>query len=60
MKDKVAPILRATVSDVQTPGVKDIGSFLRGGNFYRRHVPNFTYSSHLLTDLIKEDKRWQW
>ena len=43
-----------------TPGIKDIRSFLGACKFYRRHVPNFTYSSHLLTDLTKKDKKCHW
>ena len=57
---QVAMILQATIRDDKTRGVKDIRSFLGACNFYRRHVPNFTYSSHLLTDLTKKHKKWHW
>ena len=58
MKDKVAPILQAKIRDDKTRGVKDILSFLGACNSYRKHVPSFTYSSKLLTDLTKKDKKW--
>ena len=57
VKDKVAPILQATIRDDKTWGVKDTRPFLGACNFYRRRVPTFTYSSHLLTDLTKKDKK---
>ena len=60
VKDNVPPILQATIRDDKTPGVKDIRSFLGVCNFYRRHVPDFTYSSHLLSHLTKKDKKWHW
>ena len=60
VEEKVAPILKATIRNDKTKGVKDIRSFLGACNFYRRHLPNFTYSSHLLTDLTKKDKKWLW
>ena len=46
--------------DDKTGGVKDIYSSLGACNFYWRQVPEFTYSSHLLTDLTKQDKKWHW
>ena len=57
--DKVSPILKATVRDDKTRGVKDIRAFLGSCNFYRRHIPTFTYSSHLLTDLTKKTVPWK-
>ena len=44
--------------DVKT--LKDLRSFLGACNFYRRHIPNFTYSSAILTDLTKKDAKFQW
>ena len=35
-------------------GLHDVRSFIGACNFYRRHVKNFTYSSAILTDLIKK------
>ena len=60
MKENVAPILKASIRDDKTRGVKDIRAFLGSCNFYRRHIPTFTYSSHLLTDLTKKTVPWKW
>ena len=60
MKDKVGTILQATIRHNKTRGVQDICSFLGACNFYRRHVPNFRYSSHLLTDRTRKNKKWHW
>ena len=46
--------------DDKTRGVKDIPSFAGACNFFRRCVPNFTHSSHLLRDLRKKVKKWHW
>ena len=54
VNDKVAPILKATIRDDKTRGVKEIRAFLGSCNFYRRHIRTFTYSSHLLKDLTKK------
>ena len=54
VKDKVAQILKATIRDDKTRGVKDIRAFLGSCNFYRTHIPTFTYSSHFLADLTKK------
>ena len=29
-------------------------------NFFRRHIPRFTESSHILTDLLKKGNAWKW
>ena len=60
VKEKVAPILKASIRDDKTRGVKDIRAFLGSCNFYTRHIPTFTYSSHLLTDLTKKTVHWKW
>ena len=41
-------------------GVKKIRQFIGVCNFYRRHVRNFTESSAILTDLIKDNTPWKW
>ena len=58
--DKVAPLLNATIRDYKTRGVKDIRAYLGSCNFYRRHIPTFTYNSHLVMDLIKKNVPWKW
>ena len=60
VKEKVAPILKASICDDKTRGVKDIRAFLGSCNFYRRHIPTFTYSCHLITDLTKKTVPWKW
>ena len=59
MKEKLAPILKASISDDKTCGVKDIRAFLGSCNFYRRRIPTFTYCSHPLTDLTKKTVPWR-
>ena len=60
LKDKVASMLRATIRDNKPRGVKDIRAFRGSCNFYRRHIPTFTYSCHLLTDVTKKSVPWKW
>ena len=37
----------------------DVRSFIGACNFYRRHIKNFTYTSVILTDLIKKSTTWR-
>ena len=60
VKETVAQILKASMSEDKTRGVKDNRAFLGSCDFYRRHIPTFTYSSHLLTDLTKKTVPWKW
>ena len=41
-------------------GLHDVCSFIGACNFYRRHIKNFTYTSAILTDLIKKSTTWRW
>ena len=41
-------------------GLHDVCSFIGGCNFYRRHIKNLTYTSTILTDLIKKSTTWRW
>ena len=34
--------------------------FIGACNFYRRYIKNFTYTSAILTDLIKKSTTWRW
>ena len=52
-KSKVEAILRSEVKNL-----KDLRKFLGVLNFYRRHIPHFTFSSALLTDLTKKNAKW--
>jgi len=54
-KTKVEAIMR-----IEVKNLKDLRKFLGVLNFYRRHIPNVTYSSAILTDLTKKDAKWQW
>ena len=38
----------------------DVCSFIGACNIYCRHIQNFTYTSAILTDLIKEITTWRW
>ena len=51
----VEALLRSEVKNL-----KDLRKFLGALNFYRRHIPNFTESSAILTDLTKKDAKWVW
>ena len=41
-------------------GLHDVRSFIGACNFCRRHIKNFTYTSAILTDLIKKSTTWCW
>ena len=41
-------------------GLHDVRSLIGACNFYRRHIKNFTYTSAMLTDLIKWSTTWRW
>ena len=60
VKEKVAPILKASIRDDKTRGVKDLRAFLGSCNFYKTHIHTFTYSSHLLTHLTQKTAPWKW
>ena len=40
-------------------GLHDVRSLIGASNFYRRHIKNFTYSSAILTNLIKKSTTWR-
>ena len=44
--------------DIKVTNLKTLRSFLGALNFYRRHIPSFTDSSAILTDLTKKDVIW--
>ena len=45
---------------VPKKGLHDVRSLIGACNFYRRHIKNFTYTSTILTDLIKKSTTWRW
>ena len=57
---KMQPLQDMQIRDDPKKGSHDLRSFIRGCNFYRRHIHNFTYSSATLTVLIKKTNPWRW
>ena len=57
---KAKPLINAKVLH-QDPmkGLHDVRSFIGACNFYRRHIKNFTYTSAILTGLIKKSTTWR-
>ena len=57
---RAKPLVDAKVrhEDPKT-GCHDVRSFIGACNFYRRHINNFTYTSAILTDLIKKTSTWR-
>ena len=51
---KMQPLQDMQTCDDPKKGLHYLRSFVGACNFYRRHIHNFTYSSALLTDLIKK------
>ena len=58
---KAKPRMDAKVrhEDFKT-GLHDARSFIGACNFYRPHIKHFTYTSAILTDLIKKSTTWRW
>ena len=50
----------SALTTAEIKNLKDLRSFIGAANFIRRHVKNFTFSSHSLTDLTKKNARWTW
>ena len=58
---KAKPLMDAKVRhENRKKGLHDVRSFIEACNFYRRHIKNFTYSSAILTDFIKNSTTWRW
>ena len=58
---KAKPLMVAKVGhEDPKKGLHDVRSFIRGCNFYCRHIKNFSYTSATLTDLVKKTTTWQW
>ena len=58
---KAKPLMDAKVRhEDPKKGLHDVRSFIGACNFYRRHIKNFTYTSAVLTDLIKKSTTWRW
>ena len=57
---KMQPLQDMQIGDDPKKRLHDVRSFVGACNFYRRHIPNFTYSCAPLTDLIKKATPWRW
>ena len=58
---KAEPLMDAKVRhEDPKKGLPDVRSFIGACNFYRRHIKYFTYTSAILTDLIKKSTTWRW
>ena len=58
---KAKPLMDAKVRhEDPKKGLHDVRSFIGACNFYRLHIKNFTYTSAVLTDLIKKSTTWRW
>ena len=58
---KAKPLMDAKVRhEDPKKGLHDVRSFIGACNFYGRHIKNFTYTSAILTDLIKKTATWRW
>ena len=56
---KAKPLIDAKVRhEDPKKGLHDVCSFIGACNFYRRHIQNFTYTSAILTYLIKNTTTW--
>ena len=58
---KAKPLMDAKVRhEDPKKGLPDVCSFIGACNFYRRHIKNFTYTSAILTNVIKKSATWLW
>ena len=58
---KAKPLMDAKVRhEDPKKGLHDVRSLIGACNFYRPHIKNFTYSSAILTDVIKKNTTWRW
>ena len=57
---KMQPVQDMQIGDDPRKGLHDVRIFIGACNFYPHHIQNFTYSSALLTDLIKKTNPWLW
>ena len=58
---KAKPLMDAKVRhEDPKKGLHDVRSFIGACNFYRRHIKTLTYTSAILTDVIKKLTIWRW
>ena len=54
------PLQDMQLRDDPKKGLHQVRSLIGSCNLHRRRIHNFTYSSTLLTDLIKNTNPWRW
>ena len=58
---KAKPLMDAKVQHEDPKNaLHDVRYFIRACILYPRHIKNFTYTSAILTDLIKKGATWRW
>ena len=58
---KAKPLMDAKVQhEDPKEGLHDVRSFIGACNFYRRHIKKVSYTSAILTDLIKKNTTSRW
>ena len=58
---KAKPLMDAKVRhEYPNKGLHDLCTFIGTWNFYGCHIRNFTYTSAILTALIKKSTTWRW
>ena len=58
---KVKPLMdRKVQHEGPETGLRDVRSFIGVCNVYRRCIKNLSYTSAMLTDLIKKTTAWRW
>ena len=58
---KAKPLMDAKLRhEKPKKGLHDVRSFIGACNFYRRHIKSLTYTSAILTDLIKKSTTLRW
>ena len=58
---KAKPLMDAKVQhEGPKQGLHDVLSFTGACDFHRRHIKHFTYTSAILTDLIRKSTTWRW
>ena len=61
LASKAKPLMDARIQhEDPKKGLHDVRSLIGACNFYRRSINNFTYTSAILKDLMKESTTWRW
>ena len=57
---KMQPVQDMQIRDGTKKGLNHVKGLYGPGNFYRRRIHNFTYTSARLTDVIKNTTPWRY